>query len=115
GSALALFVFCFVGSVQEGLARLTQGRQQDRTLIVFQTNRFCPATSRLPEDYARTIGRLPGVRDVVPIKVFMNNCRASLDLVVFHGMPAEKLQSARDLHLLAGDWDNFRKRRDAAL
>jgi putative ABC transport system permease protein len=115
GSAVALFVFCFIGAVREGLAALTRGRAADRTLIVFQANRFCPSTSRLPEDYARALAELPGVTDVVPIKVFMNNCRASLDLVVFHGLPPEKLRTARDLTLVAGDWDEFERRRDAAL
>jgi putative ABC transport system permease protein len=115
GSAVALFVFCFVGAVQQGLAQLTQGNQAERTLIIFQANRFCPSTSRLPEDYARQVAKLPGVEEVVPIKVFMNNCRASLDLVVFHGIPAEKLRTARELQLIAGDWNEFEKRRDAAL
>src|SRR5262245_51508970 len=85
GAAVALFVFTLVGAAGEGLSRLSHGEQADRVLIVFQANRFCPSTSRLPEDYSRTIARLPGVRDVVPIKVFLNNCRASLDVVVFHG------------------------------
>ncbi|MBY0524430.1 MAG: FtsX-like permease family protein [Gemmataceae bacterium] len=115
GAAVALFVFCFVGSVQEGLAGLTRGQQAERTLVVFQANRFCPSTSRLPQDYGRTIAKLPGVADVVPIKVFMNNCRASLDLVVFHGLPQDKLRSARDLKLVAGDWGEFEKRQDGAL
>ena len=53
GAALALFVFCFVGAVQQGLADLTRGARAERSLIVFQANRFCPFTSRLPEDYAR--------------------------------------------------------------
>src|SRR5438128_2392705 len=83
GAAVALFVFTFVGSVQHGLASLGQDKQTERTLIVFQANRFCPSTSRMPEDYAQTIAKLPGVEEAVPIKVFMNNCRASLDLVVF--------------------------------
>jgi putative ABC transport system permease protein len=95
GSAVALFVFCFVGAVQEGLHRLTQDRRAERMLIVFQENRFCPATSRLPEDYAGVIAKMPGVDDVVPIKVFTNNCRASLDVVVFNGMPPDKLKSAQ--------------------
>jgi putative ABC transport system permease protein len=115
GSAVALFVFCFVGAVQQGLAHLTQGSQAERTLIVFQANRFCPSTSRLPEDYARQVAKVSGVQDVVPIKVFMNNCRASLDLVVFHGIPPEKLRSTRDLQFIAGEWGEFEKRRDAAL
>jgi putative ABC transport system permease protein len=115
GTAVALFVFCFVGAVREGLARLTGDRASERTLIVFQANRFCPSTSKLPEDYARAIARVDGVRDVVPIKVFMNNCRASLDLVVFHGVPPEKLKTARDFTLVAGDWDRFERQTDAAL
>ena len=115
GAAVALFVYTFVGSVQQGLANLTRGGQAERTLIVFQANRFCPSTSKLPEDHGRTIAKVPGVKHVVPIQVFMNNCRASLDLVVFHGLPAEKLRWARDLRLVAGDWGTFEKGRDAAL
>jgi putative ABC transport system permease protein len=83
GAAVAMFVFCFVGSVQEGLHRLTTGSDADRSLIVFQENRFCPTSSRLPEDYSRKIQEIPGVRDVMPIQVWTNNCRASLDIVVF--------------------------------
>jgi putative ABC transport system permease protein len=115
GSAVALAVFCLVGSVQEGLAQLTGTGNAERSLVVFQANRFCPSTSKLPEDYARSISKLPGVRDVVPIKVFMNNCRASLDLVVFHGVPPEKLRSARELKLVESDWTRFESQRDAAL
>jgi putative ABC transport system permease protein len=115
GAAVALFVFAFVGAVQQGLARLTGSRDAERTLIVFQASRFCPSTSRLPEDYARQIGKVPGVADVVPIKVFMNNCRASLDLVVFHGIPPAKLKTARDLKLIAGSWQDFESRQDAAV
>ena len=89
GAAVAMFVFTFVGSVQEGMANLKRGSQAERSLIVFQANRFCPSTSRLPEDYARTLAKMPGVEEAVPIKVYMNNCRASLDLVVFNGLPHE--------------------------
>jgi len=115
GAAVALFVFCFVGSVREGLARLTDDHDAQRTLIVFQENRFCPTSSRLPEDYARRIGEIPGVRDVMPVQVWTNNCRASLDIVVFNGAPPEKLRSTRGLKLIAGDWKDFESRRDAAL
>jgi putative ABC transport system permease protein len=115
GAAVAMLVFCFVGSVQEGLERLTSDEDSQRTLIVFQENRFCPTTSRLPEDYARRISGLSGVTDVMPVQVWTNNCRASLDIVVFNGAPPEKLRSARDLDLLAGNWQEFESRRDAAL
>jgi len=115
GSAVALFVFCFVGSVQQGLARLTEDQEAQRTLIVFQENRFCPASSKLPEDYGRTVAKMPGVKEVVPIKVFTNNCRASLDVIVFNGMPPEQLRTARDLTLVSGNWGDFDSRTDAAV
>jgi len=115
GSAVAIFVFCCVGAVQRSFARLTDGPEAQRTLIVFQENRFCPASSKLPEDYARVVAKLPGVKDVVPIKVFTNNCRASLDVVVFDGLRPEQLRSARQLTLTSGNWTEFAARTDAAL
>lgn len=115
GAAVAMFVFCFVESVQEGLRRLTSDDDAQRTLIVFQENRFCPTSSRLPQDYARQIRELPGVVDVMPVQVWTNNCRASLDIVVFNGAPPQQLRKARDLKLTAGNWSEFETRRDAAV
>ncbi|MCR9210245.1 MAG: ABC transporter permease [bacterium] len=115
GAAVAMFVFCFVGSVQEGLHRLTTGSDADRNLIVFQENRFCPTSSRLPEDYERVIAEIPGVRDVMPIQVWTNNCRASLDIVVFNGADPKQIQQARPLKLTSGDWQQFQSTRDAAI
>ncbi len=115
GTAVAMFVFAFVGAVQEGLDRLLNDQQQDRSLIVFQANRFCPATSKLPEDYAVRIRKIPGVKDAIPIKVYMNNCRASLDVVVFNGLPPDKLRTVRTLELQAGNWTTFDTQRDAAV
>ncbi|MBA3312519.1 MAG: ABC transporter permease [Planctomycetaceae bacterium] len=115
GAAVALFVFCFVGAVQEGLERLTSGGDADRTLIVFQENRFCPTSSRLPQDYADTIRKVPGVKDVMPVQVWTNNCRASLDIVVFNGASPAQLRKNRGLMLTAGDWSTFESRHDSAL
>ena len=115
GTAVALLVFCFIGSVQKGLLALTEDQQADRTLIVFQENRFCPQSSKLPQDYATPISKLSGVTEVVPMKVFTNNCRASLDSIVFQGISAEQLRVCRDLTLLSGDWSAFEKQDDAAL
>jgi putative ABC transport system permease protein len=115
GAAVARFVFCFVGSVQEGLHRLTTGSDADRSLIVFQENRFCPTTSRLPEDYATKIREINGVRDVMPIQVWTNNCRASLDIVVFNGADPIQIQKSRPLTLVSGSWQQFQSQRDAAI
>jgi putative ABC transport system permease protein len=115
GAAVAMLVFCFVGSVQEGLNRLTSDEDANRTLIVFQENRFCPTSSRLPEDYAQRIAQVPGVKDVMPVQVWTNNCRASLDMIVFNGAPPQQLQVSRDLKLLSGNWSAFESQSDAAI
>ena len=115
GAAVAMFVLCFVGAVDQGLESLARDARARRTLVVFQENRFCPMSSRLPEDYARTIARVGGVERVVPIQVYTNNCRVSLDAVVFYGLPPQELQSVRELRLLEGSWDDFWRGRDAAL
>lgn len=110
GSAVALFVFCFVGAVQEGMEDLRERQTGDRSLIVFQANKFCPATSQLPEDYPEQIETLPGVERAVPIQVFTNNCRASLDVVVFYGVPAQEVRRIRDFRLVSGSWEEFEAR-----
>lgn len=94
---------------------LQRRQEANGSLVVFQANKFCPATSHLPQDYDQEIGRLEGVRDVIPIQVFTNNCRASLDVVVFYGVPAEKLRTARDFELLSGSWAEFEMHQDAAV
>ena len=116
GSAVALFVFCFVGSVQQGMNDLQQRQSEKRSLVTFQANKFCPATSHLPQDYDTEIGNLEGVREVVPIQVFTNNCRASLDVVVFYGVPPKKLRIARpDFKLVNGTWEEFENNQDSAV
>jgi len=115
GSAVALFVFCFVGAVQEGMNDLERRQAAKGSLIVFQANKFCPASSHLPQDYDRRIAELDGVKEVVPVQVFTNNCRASLDVVVFYGVPPARLQAAREFTLIAGSWNEFETNQDAAV
>ncbi len=115
GSATSLFVMCFVGAMNDGMANLLQHQSAKETLIVFQANKFCPASSHLPEDYVQRIAELPHVRDVTPIQVFTNNCRASLDVVVFCGLPAEKVRHVREFELISGSWKEFEKHQDAAI
>ena len=115
GSAVALFVFCFVGAVQEGMNDLQHRQAAKGSLIAFQAHKFCPATSHLPQDYGQQIAQLDGIREVIPIQVFTNNCRASLDVVVFYGVPPEKLQQARDFELVSGSWSDFQQHQDSAV
>ena len=115
GCAVALFVFCFIESVQQGMDDLHRRQGAEGALIVFQGNKFCPAPSHLPEDYEQQIADIEGVREVVPIQVFTNNCRASLDVVVFYGVPPKKLRKARAFELVSGNWTEFESHRDAAV
>lgn len=114
GTALLLFLFLFVTSVQNGLNRVLDAR--DDKLIVYQAYRLCPSSSQLPLFYRDTIKSVPGVKEVLPIKVVVSNCRASLDTVVFHGVDPKLLPEARpNMQFLSGDWAAFQARSDAAL
>ena len=115
GSAIALFVFCFVGAVQQGMNDLEQNEEARQSLILFQANKFCPFTSHLPQDYENKIQHLDGIREVIPIQVYTNNCRASLDVIVFYGVPPKKLRTARNFDLIAGNWSDFEEHQDAAV
>ena len=115
GSAVALFVFCFVGSVQQGMNDLQDRQESKLSLVMFQANKFCPATSHLPQDYEFKIKRLDGIKEVVPIQVFTNNCRASLDVIVFYGVPPKKLRAARNFELASGNWADFEQHQDSAV
>jgi putative ABC transport system permease protein len=114
GTALLLFLFLFVTAVQNGLNRVLDAR--DDKLIVYQAYRFCPSSSQLPVFYADTIRTVPGVKEVLAVKVVVSNCRASLDTVVFHGVDPKLLPAARpNLKFLSGDWAAFQARADAAI
>jgi len=115
GSAVAIFVFCFVGAVQQGMDDLQNRESARQSLVMFQANKFCPFTSHLPQDYEAKIKKVNGVREVVPIQVFTNNCRASLDVIVFYGVPPAKLRATRDFQLTSGDWTDFEQHQDSAV
>jgi putative ABC transport system permease protein len=115
GVASALALLVLVESLATGLDRAMSSTDSARTLVVYRKNRYCPQTSFLPESYTRRMEDLEGVESVLPVKVFLNNCRASLDLVTFHGAPVEKALGQRGIRLLAGDAAAFAREGDAAL
>src|SRR5687768_11185966 len=89
GVAAAMFLFVAIRSLQEGVAAATEETSKDATLVVYRENRFCPFTSRLPERYDAAIRRVAGVTEVTPAMIVVSNCRASLDVITFRGVPAE--------------------------
>lgn len=116
GVASGMFLFTTVETLQRSLAKATETTAADTTLVVYRENRFCPATSRLPEHYEDDIRRLDGVREVIPIQVVVNNCGASLDVITFRGTPPDRLMSfAPDITIVSGSYEDWRKRDDGAL
>lgn len=112
----AMFLFCFLQSLQDGLNQVTDAQATRNLFIVFQQNRFCPSTSRLPERYQEMIKQLPGVTDVLPIRLYINNCRANLDMVTFRGVPADNLKATyENITITSGSIEQFTRRTDATL
>jgi putative ABC transport system permease protein len=117
GVATAMFLFYAVEAIQQGVREATRKNAQETKLVVFRQDRFCPFTSNLPQDYASRISKIPGVKTVVPVKVVVSNCRTSLDVVTFRGIPPEAFDQGAFSHirLIAGSVDDWKKRSDAAL
>ena len=116
GVAAGMFLYASVQTMQHSLSRATKTSAADTTLVVYRENRFCPSTSRLPEHYLSTIESMRGVRQVIPIKIAVNNCGASLDVITFRGVPPETLKNYNpNIKVIAGSYDDFVKRSDGAL
>ena len=109
GTACGMFLFMTVETFQEGLKDATEQQAGEDTLVVYRDKRFCPFTSRLPEDYGRKIEKISGVKSVIPIQVIVNNCGTSLDTITFRGMPENKadtyFQGSVDTNLI-DTWKN---------
>jgi putative ABC transport system permease protein len=116
GVASGMFLFTSVETLQNSLGAATEETAADTTLVVYRENRFCPSTSRLPEHYAAEIRRIPGVREVIPIQIIVNNCGASLDVITFRGVPDGMLRKfAPEIEIVEGSDSEWEKRDDGAL
>lgn len=119
GVGVAMFLFIAVETLQQGVRRATQAAASDTTLVVYRENRFCPATSRLPEFYTSRIAKVPGVVSVVPVKIVVNNCRASLDVITYRGVPPEAITGdgafSSKWTFLEGSMEEWKKRSDSAI
>lgn len=125
GIAAGMFLYSLVETMQTSVREATELNAGDATLVVYRENRFCPSTSRLPIYYEDEIRRIPGVREVIPIQITVNNCGASLDVITFRGVPPQQLaRYAPEIRVIDGalaDWErtddgaligeNFAKRR----
>jgi len=117
GIAIAMFLFTAVQAMNEGVSAATTATANDTTLVVYRKDRYCPATSRLPQDYQRRIESVSGVVGVTPMKIVVSNCRTSLDVVTFRGVPKDRFLDRRgaDLEIIGGSIEDWKSRSDAAL
>lgn len=116
GVASGMFLYTTVQTMQRSLDKATRLQASDTTLVVYRENRFCPETSRLPEHYLSEIARVDGVREVIPIKINVSNCGASLDVITFRGVPPDRLKNyAPEMDIVKGSFAAWRTRDDGAL
>jgi putative ABC transport system permease protein len=116
GIAAAMFLFTFIEGLQNGVTAATESSATQNMLVVYQRGRFCPATSSLPERYQDVIARMPEVQSVLPVKIFVNNCRASLDSITFKGVPEKAMTDGRlRLDIEEGSIQDFNTHTDGAL
>ena len=117
GIAVATFLFSFVESMRDGVSKATEAGAAETRLVVYRKNRFCPFASQLPQSYQRSILNIEGVKSAVPIKIVVNNCRASLDVVTFRGVPDEGYlqEHIAKAQLRSGSISDWQSRGDAVL
>jgi len=114
GTALAIALFTFVRMLEGGVARMKEQSDQP-VLVVFETSRFCPLTSLLPDRYGSEIQRMDGVEAVLPTLLFINSCRANLDLVTVHGVTPDTVAKMHDFRVIQGDAESWKRKSDGAL
>ncbi len=117
GVAVAAFLLVAVEAMDRGVREATESSARDTRLVVYRANRFCPFTSQLPQHYLSRLEAIPGVASAVPIKIIVNNCRASLDVLTFRGVPEEEFVSKMmpGFRLRQGSLDEWRRRGDGAM
>lgn len=114
GTALAIALFTFVRMLEGGVDRMKEQADQP-VLVVFETSRFCPLTSLLPDRYEDDIARIDGVESVLPTLLFINSCRANLDLITMHGVKPEAVEAMHDFRVIEGDAQSWKQKSDGAL
>ena len=116
GVATGMFLFGTIETMQDSLKNATEITANDTTLIVYRENRYCPSTSRLPEYYKDEIKKIKGVESVIPVQIVVNNCGTSLDVVVFRGIPADRINAiSKNIEVLNGSVNEWLNREDGAL
>ena len=117
GVSVAMFLFAGIQAMQSGVELATQAQAEDSTLVVYRKDRYCPFTSNMPQSYEQQIRQISGVQSVVPMKIVVSNCRTSLDVVTFRGVPRELFANslAPRFEFISGSIGDWERRTDAAI
>ena len=117
GIAMAMYLFTGVEAMRSGVRDATEAGAGDSMLVVYRENRYCPFTSRLPQWYGDRIEQLDGVKAAIPMQILVSNCRASLDVVTFRGVPKNDLNASLspEMQIASGSISDWTKRGDAAI
>lgn len=117
GVSVAMFLFAAVQAMHAGVETATRQRADDTTLIVYRKDRFCPFASQLPQSYEQQIRKIDGVATVTPIKILVTNCRTSLDVVTFRGVPEGPFMEdfVPQFEVVSGSIEEWKKRSDATI
>jgi putative ABC transport system permease protein len=117
GVTLAMIIFGGVQAMQKSVNAATEKTAGNTRLIVYRKDRYCPATSRMPQSYTDRMKKVPGVLSAVPMRIVVNNCRTSLDVVTFRGVPEEDFiaEFGSRVRVVQGSIDDWKKRSDAVL
>jgi putative ABC transport system permease protein len=110
GIAISMFLFSSVQAMQRGVTQATRVTAAETTLVVYRKDRFCPATSVLPQDYQSRIERINGVVSALPVKIVVSNCRTSLDVVTFRGVPKDEflVQRGDAIKMVSGSLEDWK-------
>ena len=116
GVSTGMFLFTSVETMQAGLRACTQVSQSDNELVVYRKDRFCPFTSKMPEHYVSRMKKVQGVKAVIPVKILVNSCGTSLDIISLRGIPKSSLKEFEPtFSIVAGNQDDWIKRQDSAI
>ena len=108
-----MFLFAGIQAMQTGVDLATRAQADDTTLVVYRKDRYCPFTSVMPQSYEQQIRQIDGVQAVVPIKIVVSNCRTSLDVVTFRGVPRDSFVETfvPDFDIVSGSIEEWLRRK----
>jgi putative ABC transport system permease protein len=116
GVTVGMALFGLVRAMDHGMRSLNAEVSQPDMLLVFERNTICPFQARMPQRYDSQIASIAGVEEVLPVRLYMNSCRANLDLITLYGVPGDEVDRFfPKLGVSPAALQRFKERGDGAL